>query len=554
MRLGRSNHPAPPPPPLPSQSPPSVSPPSLPPLHNDHPPPPLLPPLPKNSHNPPLPPPSVSPPSLPPLQNDHPPPPLLPPLPKNSHNPPLPPPHPPSSNPPPPPSANAGHETRKSPTFNVLKFGARGDGKTDDTTVFRSTWAAACQVEASTVLIPEGYEFLVGTISFEGRHCRKNIVFQLDGTIVAPTNRENWGRDLSNWIVFKRVTGLTVRGKGTIEGRGSDWWHVSSSDDLEAIEDAETNVDLLDEDKDDDDDDEDNPTEQEGRNTAVTAKVQGGVKPTALRIYRSDNAILTGIKIQNSPNCHVKIMNCNGVKVYNFSVSSPGDSPNTDGIQVHRSRDVVIHSSTLACGDDCIAIQKGCHNVTVYNVTCGPGHGISIGSLGPNHSKACVSNIMVRDIDMHDTTNGARIKTWQGGMGSVQGVTFSDIRMSRVRFPIIVDQYYCDKGKGPCSNQTSAVAVSGLTYENIRGTYTDMSILFACSDSIPCTDITLNGIDLQPVQQKKGHGRHHRHIHKPLCWQVFGEWTQPKAPQMDCNVQAGRPSTYDKVRSNLNMC
>lgn len=43
-------------------------------------------------------------------------------------------------------------------------------------------------------------------------------------------------------------------------------------------------------------------------------------------------------------------MNCNGVKVHDFTVSSPGNSPNTDGIQVHRSRDVEIYSSNLACG------------------------------------------------------------------------------------------------------------------------------------------------------------------------------------------------------------
>ncbi|PKI47488.1 hypothetical protein CRG98_032078 [Punica granatum] len=515
--FGRLNHTAPPPQLSPSQPPPLLLPPSLPlPPHNDHLPPPLLPPPPKKSHAPP----------------------------------PLP---PPSSKPPPPP-ANPGHETRKFPTFNVLNFGARGDGKTDDTMAFHSTWTAACQMEASTVLVPEGHEFLVGTISFEGRHCRKNIIFQLDGTIIAPMNRENWGRDLSNWIVFKRVTGLTVQGEGTIEGSGSGWWHVSGSDDLEDIEDVgKQHVDLSDKDEDEDYGDEDNRTEQrEGRETVVTAKVLRGVKPTALRIYRSNNATLAGIKIQNSPNVHVKIMNCNGVKVHDLSVSSPGDSPNTDGIQVHRSRDVVIHSSNLACGDDCIAIQKGCHNLTVYNVTCGPGHGISIGSLGPDHSKACVSNIMVRDIDMHDTTNGARIKTWQGGMGSVQGVTFSDIRMSRVRYPIIIDQYYCDKGKD-CGNQTSAVAVSGITYENIRGTYTDMSILFACSDSVPCTDITLNGVDLQPVQQN-GHGHHHHHIHEPLCWQVFGEWTPTKAAQINCSLQAGKPSGYNRVLLNLNLC
>lgn len=44
---------------------------------------------------------------------------------------------------------------------------------------------------------------------------------------------------------------------------------------------------------------------------------------------------------------------------------------------------------------------------------CGPGHGISIGSLGKDNTRACVSNITVRDTKIHDTMNGVRIKTWQ---------------------------------------------------------------------------------------------------------------------------------------------
>lgn len=67
----------------------------------------------------------------------------------------------------------------------------------------------------------------------------------------------------------------------------------------------------------------------------------------------------------------------------------------------------------ILSGDDCVSIQTGCSNVYIHNVNCGPGHGISIGSLGKDHTKACVSNITVRDVTMHNTMNGVRIKTWQ---------------------------------------------------------------------------------------------------------------------------------------------
>jgi polygalacturonase len=51
--------------------------------------------------------------------------------------------------------------------------------------------------------------------------------------------------------------------------------------------------------------------------------------------------------------------------------------------------------------------------VYIHNVNCGPGHGISIGGLGRDNSKACVSNVTVRDVAMLNTLTGVRIKTWQ---------------------------------------------------------------------------------------------------------------------------------------------
>ncbi|GAV92344.1 LOW QUALITY PROTEIN: Glyco_hydro_28 domain-containing protein, partial [Cephalotus follicularis] len=261
----------------------------------------------------------------------------------------------------------------------------------------------------------------------------------------------------------------------------------------------------------------------------------------ALRFYGSFNMTVIGITIQNSPLCHLKFDYCMGVLVHDITISSPGDGPNTDGIHLQNSRDVLIHSYSFSCGDDSISIQKGCSNILIHNVN-GPGHGISIGSLGRYNTKACV-NITVRDVIMHNTMNGVRIKTWQGGSGSVQGVLFSNIQVFEVQLPIMIDQFYCDKTT--CKNQTSAVALSGITYERIRGTYTVKAAHFACSDSLPCVGVTLNAIELKPQQEIY-------RMSDPFCWQTFGELSTHIVPPINC-LQIGKPLN-NRILSDHDTC
>ncbi|KAF5187680.1 Polygalacturonase [Thalictrum thalictroides] len=398
---------------------------------------------------------------------------------------------------------------------------------------FQAAWAAACKVEASTVLVPLDYMFLVGPISFSGPYCKPNIVFQLDGTIIAPAGFKVWGSGFYQWLLFTKLSGITVQGGGVIDGRGSIWWKELPLDD--PIDDEtkmlipKTNISI-----------------DENSLTPVNSQLNGkmpGIKPTALRFYGSFNVTVTGIKIINSPQCHLKFDNCDGVNVFDMSVSSPGDSLNTDGIHLQNSRDVLIRGTNLACGDDCISIQTGSSNVYIHDVTCGPGHGISIGGLGKDNTKACVSNITVRNIMMHNTMNGVRIKTWQGGSGSVENVLFSNIQVSEVEFPIVIDQFYCDKMT--CKNQTSAVFLSGITYERIRGTYTVKPVHFACSDSLPCMDVSLTSIQLKPLQERY-------HLYDPFCWQTFGELHTPTIPPIDC-LRIGKPAS-NKIQSNHDSC
>ncbi|XP_037427855.1 polygalacturonase At1g48100-like isoform X2 [Triticum dicoccoides] len=430
----------------------------------------------------------------------------------NGHASPSPP--PPQAPPSPPPEAPS-----QGTVFSVVAFGARGDGVTDDTQAFEAAWAAACKVEASTVLVPPELEFLVGPISFSGPNCKPNTIFQLDGTISAKIGARAWGSGLLQWLEFTKLNGISIQGSGVINGQGKEWWTYSDSDD-------------------DDDDDMDSYTDQE-------LEKMPQIKPTALRFYGSSNVRVTGISIINSPQCHLKSDSCQGVMVHNLTISSPENSPNTDGIHLQNSKDVNIHHTDLACGDDCISIQTGCSDVNIHNVNCGPGHGISIGDLGRYNTKACVSNITVRDVNMFKTMTGVRIKTWQGGSGLVQGIRFSNIHMSEVQTPIMIDQFYCDKTS--CTNQSSAVAVSGVQYENIRGTFTIKPAQFACSDSSPCSEITLTGIQLRPLIVPQYHT-----CSSPFCWQAFGELYTPTIPPISC-LQLGKPAG-NRVLSDHDQC
>jgi galacturan 1,4-alpha-galacturonidase len=132
-----------------------------------------------------------------------------------------------------------------------------------------------------------------------------------------------------------------------------------------------------------------------------------------IRFYSSFNVSVRNIRITNSPQCHLKFDSSGGIKVKNITISSPGDSLNTDGIHLQNTRDVDIRSSSIGCGDDCISIQTGCSNVHMKNINCNPGHGISLGGLGKDNSLACVSDVFAEHINVENALYGVRIKTWQ---------------------------------------------------------------------------------------------------------------------------------------------
>ncbi|KAK9090371.1 hypothetical protein Sjap_023548 [Stephania japonica] len=386
----------------------------------------------------------------------------------------------------PAPAPFVGSDPTQLGIFNIFAFGAKGDGISDDSKALQAAFKAACKVGWATIEIPSQLKFLIQPITLEGP-CKPQLVLKIDGTLLAPPKVGSWPKSSwFQWLNFKWIQNFTIQGSGAIDGQGYAWWNLSQVHYIQK-----------------------------------KSKCIPDMKPTALRFYESYNVMVHDIRIVNSPLCHLKFDNSGSIQVNNITITSPENSPNTDGIHLQNTKDVEIQHSNIACGDDCVSIQTGCSNVHVHHINCGPGHGISLGSLGKDKTVACVKDIVVENVTMQNTLSGVRIKTWQGGVGTVRNVSFSNIQVTDVKVPIMIDQYYCDKRR--CKNQTEAVAITGVKYNQIVGTFSVQPIHLACSNGVPCTNVDLIDIQLTPSRSSLG-------FQQALCWNTYGQSKAPLVP------------------------
>lgn len=341
---------------------------------------------------------------------------------------------------------------------SVINHGAKGNGIEDDTEAFLEAWKLACSSKVGAILeIPAGNVYFLRQIIFGGP-CKSKVILLLTGTIVAPSDPYFWHhKNHRRWLYFHGIKDLEVRGEGAINGMGQEWWARS----------CKTNA--------------SNPCRH---------------APTAITFHRMRRLTVQDLTMLNSQKIHMSFSNCSQVQVSRVKVIAPERSPNTDGIHISSSVSVAVEDSIIGTGDDCVSIVGNSSNILIKNTICGPGHGISIGSLGKNKSNDQIQNVLIDEAFISNTENGVRIKTWQGGDGFARSIIFRNILMRNVSNPIIINQFYCDSSH-PCKNQTLAVKVVDISFINIKGTSaTHDAVKFACSDSLPCENIFLKDIEL----------------------------------------------------------
>ncbi|KAI3997409.1 hypothetical protein MKX01_017779 [Papaver californicum] len=339
-------------------------------------------------------------------------------------------------------------------TYSVLRYGAKPNGRTNSAKAFSLAWSLACQsTTPATMWVPQG-SYLVKKVTFNGPCRSERVTVQIDGTIVAPPKNFWVVGNSRSWILFHGINGLTING-GVLDARGSQFWNCRRSD----------------------------GTCPEGADS--------------LSIDNVKNGVISGLTSINSQDAHISINGCNKMLIQGVTIIAPAQSPNTDGIDLQSSTGVTIIDSTIETGDDCIAIGPGTKKLLIQRVKCGPGHGISIGSLARNLNEAGVQGVVVKDVTFTGSDNGVRIKTWaRPSNGFVKNVLYQNIVMNNVRNPIIIDQTYCPSDKS-CPNQTSGIKISGVTYLNVHGTSSSpIAVSLHCSPTTPCTGIKLYNIKL----------------------------------------------------------
>ncbi|CAF2344089.1 unnamed protein product [Brassica napus] len=227
----------------------------------------------------------------------------------------------------------------------------------------------------------------------------------------------------------------------------------------------------------------------------------------------------------NSPRNHIGLTGSKNISISGLNLTAPGDSPNTDGIDISRCIGVDIRDSVISTGDDCIAINSGSSYINITGLFCGPGHGISVGSLGRNGEFASVEEVRVKNCTLSNTMNGVRIKTYQNGLGYARKISFEDIRMVDSKNPIIIEQNYLNRGKieevsfensnyqnrggknrfyKTESGNGRGVKVSDVRYSRIYGSSaSDDAVTFNCNADLGCEDIVMDHVDI--VSAKAGH-------------------------------------------------
>jgi len=117
-------------------------------------------------------------------------------------------------------------------------------------------------------------------------------------------------------------------------------------------------------------------------------------------------SVIENLKIKNWPVHLFSITGCSDLTLRDMILdNSAGDAPNnrsnglaaghnSDGFDVSSCNNTLITNTTVINQDDCVAVTSG-NNVTVSDMYCSGGYGLSIGSVGGKTNNV-VTNILVR--------------------------------------------------------------------------------------------------------------------------------------------------------------
>jgi polygalacturonase len=278
--------------------------------------------------------------------------------------------------------------------YTITQFGAVGDGISTNTAAIQKAIQAAATHGGGTVEMPAG-TFLCGPIELTNR-----IQLLLDqGAVLRMLPLEAYPGGTSNpdnFISGRNLADVAITGPGMIDGQGMAWWPF--------------------------------------------AKVPGAKRPRLIALSACQRVLIEHVTLTNSPMFHIAIggksseITVRKVTVRaNASTDPLLPSHNTDACDVTGSH-VLIQDCDISVGDDNFTCGGGTSDVLITNCVYGYGHGVSIGS----RTAGGVSNLTVVNCSFNNTDAGIRIKSDRDRGGLVQKLSYLNLRMTNVVFPILI--------------------------------------------------------------------------------------------------------------------
>jgi len=395
--------------------------------------------------------------------------------------------------------------------FDVTKFGAKGDGKTDNTAAFAKA-IAACSANpgGGHVVVPSG-TFVSGAI-----HLKSNVDFHLNSGATV-----KFSGDASKFpTVLTRYEGIecmnrspmvyafgeqniALTGSGTLDAGGTSSWNKGS--DRAYLESLIS----------------------KGVTDPHKRVVPGSghtMRSTFVEPYNCKNVLIQGVTLKNPMFWQLHPTLCTNVIVDGVTTDPSTAHSNTDGCDPESSDHVVIRNCTLGAHDDNIAIKSGrdddgrrvnmpTQNLVVYNCLMNGNWGaITCGS----EQTGGIRNVYAFQCVVKGATKFAlyvKSNTKRGGFSTNINLDSFSGTFAR-SFAFVTMTYNGQTGSHPpvfgpftvsnsgCSKAPLVFDVSGLSSDHVKGlTVTNCKFngvsnatdKISNTDNVKFTNVTING-------------------------------------------------------------
>ena len=391
--------------------------------------------------------------------------------------------------------------------FDIIRYGARGDGTTDCTNAIARAINACNAAGGGRVVVP------AGTFSTAPIHLKSNVNLYLADAAVLSFSRDparylplvytRWeGVECLNYSAQVYADGqenIALTGSGTLEGNAdcSHWWPWKGRANCgwsegQANQDPARNA-LF---------------KMGDEDVPLAERIFGEghyLRPNMVQFCRSKNILIEGVTMKNSPMFEINPVLCSNVTVRGITIVSHG--PNNDGCDPDSCRDVLIENCSFDTGDDCLAIKAGrnhdgrrvgvaSENIVVRNCKMKEGHGgLTIGS----EMSGGVRNVFFENCDLNspNLNQALRLKTNAMRGGTIEHIYFRNIRIGQVSAAVLqIDFTYEEGAAGP-----ERPNVGDIHLENVTCQKSQLALELRGFENAPIHDVTLRNCRFDHIEQ-----------------------------------------------------